>query len=251
MTFSEEINNQPVGYPKVFGITLTPLWVGVIIGLLGILAAAFSWNNDGAATLSQYQKLKSEDTEKMQQIKLEQDVNYQSKLTKMDQDIKQAKTLQQKIYSLFANDRSADTLLLDINKIANDQNITLTQFSPQGEPVIISDGSLGHLVDNKLKRKSFDIKTLGDFIQIHGFISGIEKLQPFILIKNFKVTRISDDNGNNFKLKPILKDKKIIGYQQEQKKSRVEASFRLDLISPLSPDEMTKEQAIKPDKNKK
>jgi len=241
MIFSEEINNQPVGYPKAFGITLTPLLIGVFIGLLGVLAAAFSWNNDGATVLEKYNQLKTEETEKMQRVRLEQDANYQRKVNQTQQEIDQAKKLQQKVYSLFANDRSADTLLLDINKIAKAQHITLTQFSPEGQPVTISDGSLGHLVDNKLKRKSFTVKAQGNFIEIHDFINGIEKLQPLLLIKNFKATNSAQGDGKLlYQLKPILKDGKVTGYEQLQKKSKVDASFRLDLISPLSPEEIAK-----------
>lgn len=190
MTFAEEtkkktlIEEEPE-YPTAFGITFSPLNSGIGLGILGILGAIYIWMTFGAPNYDKYNQLKAQETEKEQLLATEKSGNYQAKLTQVQQELGQAKKLQETAYSLFANEQSGDTLLLDINKFAKSRQTTLSSFTPDNKSVVVSDSSLGPLVNNKLKRKTFLLNVEGDFLKVHDLMRDIERLQPLLLVKNF------------------------------------------------------------------
>ncbi len=242
MTFAEETGDKTLleerEYPSAFGITFTPLNSGIGLGVLGILGAIYIWMTFGAPNYDKYNQLKAQETEKEQQLATEKNGNYQSKLTQVEQEISQAKKLQTTAYSLFANESSADTLLLDLNRLVRIRQATLSSFTPDNKAVVVSDGSLGLLVNNKLKRTTFNLDVQGDFLKVHELMRDVERLQPLLLVKNFKaVAALPEAQPTNI-IKTQYKDGKII-YEQG-KNSQVKTTFRLDLIFPLSPDEMAK-----------
>ena len=243
MTFAEDVRNKTtetegVEYPTAFGITFSPLNTGIGLGILGILGATFIWFTFGAANLERYNKLKAEEASKQEQVKLEKNGSYQQKVAQTEQEIIQAKRLQENAYSLFANEQSGDTLLLDINRFAKNRKTSLQEFTPDNKSVVVSDGSLGPLVNNKLKKQTFNFNVQGDFLQVHELMRDIEKLQPLLLVKNFKASTLVNQGNEGVVIKPIYKDGKFT-FEQEQN-SKIKTSFRLDLISPLSRDEIIK-----------
>lgn len=243
MTFAEETRNKTLveeepEYPTAFGITFTPLNNGIGLGVLGILGAIYVWMTFGAPSYDKYNQLKAQETQKEQQIAEEKNGNYQRKLAQVEQEMIQAKKLQETAYSLFATEGSGDTLLLDINRFAKTNKATLKSFTPDNKAVVVSDGSLGPLVNNKLKRRTFSLDVEGDFLKVHELMRDIERLQPLLLVKNFKAVATLPEGEQKNILKGKYKDGQVT-YQQE-KNSQVKSTFRLDLISPLSPDEMAK-----------
>jgi len=249
MTFVDETSKQTdipaPAYPTAFGITFTPLIIGSIIGVLGLLGAIWYWMNFGAPSLTQYNKLKIDENSKQQDLDLAKNGNYQRKVAQAQKEIIEAKKLQETAYSLFANEQSGNTILLDINKLVKARKAVMKEFTPDNKSVVVSDGSLGPLVNNKLKRQGFSFNIEGNFLDFHELMRDIEKLQPLLLVKNFKaVATVPEGQEKDSELNNrILFDAKYkdgkLTFEQVQK-SRVKTSFRLDLISPLTANELPK-----------
>lgn len=67
----------------------------------------------------------------------------------------------------FCSEKNLSTILLDISKIFKSRNVKLISFQPQVlEPVVVSDGSLGSAVNNKLKRQTLNVKIEGNMLTL-------------------------------------------------------------------------------------
>lgn len=257
MTFSndfyDQINKQEAQYPVLFGITFTPLVSGITFAILGILGSAYVWSNYGQPVLDQYNQFKSSEASKEQEIAQANDPIYQQKIKQAQMEIDQQLQLQKLTYSLFANEQSSDTLLLDINRFVKLHQITLKSYIPSNLPVVISDNSFGPLINNKLKRNSFNLEISGDFAGIHSFLQDIERMQPLILIKNFTANKVNNSNGQNGSnhIVRVFYNNPKFSYQLALPSSKISANFRLDLISPLSETELEKANTPQPSPSSK
>ena len=60
------------------------------------------------------------------------------------------------------------------------------ELSNSGPPDVISDGSLGPLVNGKLKQKEMKMELTGSFDQIRSVLLTMERLQPLLVVKDFR-----------------------------------------------------------------
>lgn len=117
-----EFENTPT-YPTAFGITFTPAISGVLLGLLGLGAAGAiatylvlpAWETNQALDATVKEK-----TEQLQQ---------QGAIRKQIQDAKdqlaKAKQKRDQVYGLFANEKTLNTLLFDLNQLIERNNAGL------------------------------------------------------------------------------------------------------------------------------
>ncbi|MBE9051833.1 pilus assembly protein PilO [Nostocales cyanobacterium LEGE 11386] len=244
MTLSEDFNfvdqggefgSETPAYPVVFGISFTPKIIGILVGVLGIAGAAYMLMNMVMPAWETYQQQQAQSNDLQGQI--EQKKASIKEIDKVKEELAQAKQQTIQVLSLFANEKTLDTLLLDLNRLvesgnsqipANAVRAKLQKFVPasqQAEP--INDGSLGAIVDGKLKRSSINVEVVGTFEQTQSIIRNIERLQPLLIVKDYQATlapeQAKDSSG---------KEVRRIG------PAPITTSFQLQALMPLNSEEV-------------
>jgi len=266
MTDSFIPDDQPIGdapdYPVVFGISITPLVGGLLLGALGLLGTAFLVLNLVQPEFDKNQQLTA--TVAGKEGQLGELATIKAKIKKAETDLAAAKTQQQEVLSLFASEASLDTLLLDINRqidartgeVAQQrtaklatcpvwvrQNVNqleekvgelvtrpqLRKFTPNtANSGVISDSSYGALINGKLKRQVADVEIVGNFNQTQSILRSIERLQPLLVLRE-----------TNFKLADQKQLYEVRGDQIQflsncQPDTKIATTFKLEALLPLS-----------------
>jgi type IV pilus assembly protein PilO len=256
-------------YPVVFGITLTPLVSGVLLALAGIAGAAYIVINFVQPAFTKNQELSKKVEEKNNQLSQLEVVKKQIK--DAEANLEKTKKQQSDVLTLFANESTLNTVLLDINRQISDRatgvakarqeklancpawvrnNVTeiekqagklvidpkLTKFEPDPKNSgVITDGSYGPLVNNNLKRQSANVSFVGNFNQTQSILRSLERLQPLMVFKNmqFKLTREGSETsgGSLFELQQNLTPRYLPNCQPEP---QITTSFQIEALVPLS-----------------
>ncbi|MBW4443775.1 MAG: hypothetical protein KME10_21615 [Plectolyngbya sp. WJT66-NPBG17] len=282
-----EFENTP-NYPTAFGITFTPAISGVLLGLAGIAGAGAIAAYLVMPALEANQALDAKVKEKTEQLQ------QQGAIRKQIQDAKdqlaQAKQKRDQVYGLFANEKTLNTLLFDLNQLIERNNAgllaarntklnacpvyvqrvfgtqqgaqefqdrfgqlvaeaKLKKFKPDEKgAAVISDGSLGAPINNKLKRQTIDIEIRGNFNQTQSIFRTIERLQPLLLVRNLDVKVI--DNKVSEGLYEIQPDGTIRYLTNCQPDNQITATFQMDALLPLSEVDRKAIQAVPPPEKK-
>ena len=243
MTFSDEMNfegsefeEESSAYPVVFGITFTPTISGILIGVLGVAAAAYMLMNfvmPAWETFTEKQGTKEQlETDiKSKQARLENIDELNDKLAK-------SKRQQAKVWAVFANEKTLDTLLIDLNRLVEAGNAQLgrnavkaklEKFAPSSEGTQpVTDGSLGPEVDGKLKRSSTQITISGTYEQTQSILRNIERLQPLLIVKDYQSDLVQET------------------FEEDQPRrtgpTPINTSFKLEALVPMNPQEVAAEK---------
>lgn len=244
MTFMDEFlpkedqGLEDSDYPTAFGVTFTPKVSGIALAVGGVLGSAFLAMNWVLPLNESYQKLKADEQSKQEQIEQQKSGGMNEKYQALELQLRQKEALKSKVLSLFANEGSLDTLLLDLNQFFKNRNVELTSFEPKKEGTeIINDGTLGTAVNNKLKRQSYTVAMKGAFEPTQSVIRDLERLQPLILVKDLKTS--IEENQKTVALLLVdtaTKTSKVIPASNQ----KVTTTMRLDVIMPLTPEEIAK-----------
>lgn len=181
-------------FPKLFGLSLTPTVLGFLVALVGLVGAYFLFANLVQPALQRNQELSLDiATKESQRQNLEQ---FKKQIADARVRLKDAEQLRADVLSLFASEKSVDTLLLDVNERVQSVNAgitdpakraTLSKFDLDAEASgTVTDGSLGAEVDNLLERRVYAVEIKGSYPQTQSIIRNIERLQPLLVISNFK-----------------------------------------------------------------
>jgi type IV pilus assembly protein PilO len=238
MTLSDDLNfaaqatgDEPSSpYPTAFGITFTPPIIGGLVGGIGILASLYLVLNVIMPAWDTYQKQQSQSNELKGQV--EQKRLQAKEIDKAQVELDKVKQEQTNILGLFADQNSMQTLLIDANRLIESSNgsslsdnqsqAKLLKFTPVGgnKPEIITDGSYGDLINNKLKRRRFDAQIVGTFAQTQEIMRNLERLRPLLIVKNYQSSQAPVDKG----APPGL--------------TLISTSFQLEALMPLTPEEI-------------
>lgn len=185
--------DEPPNYPTVFGVRLTPRVLGILLPLLGALLSYGLWSYIVQPVYQQNVALKNQVREKEAQLVNQEEIRRQ--IADAQQRLVEAERLKADVLTLFADEDSLDTLLLDVNERVQSVNAgitdpdlqaTLSKFSPTTpEPEIIADSSFGAPVNQVLQRHVYDVEMKGNFAQTQSIIRSIERLQPLLVVQNF------------------------------------------------------------------
>ena len=237
MTISEEFisfedNEEPAPtYPTAFGITFTPIVSGVLIAVLGLAGGVYLSLNLLMPAWQRHQELTASQNQKQSLVEQKQASLRQRE--KIEIQLAQAKQQQAEVLALFANEKTLDTLLLDLNRLVQSANAKqnarakLKKFVPVNSSAeVIADGSLGSEVNGKLKRRTVDVAFEGTFEQTQSILRNIERLQSLLVVKDYQsiMTAASADQ----------KDKPVGGPVS------ITTSFQLQALIPVSPEEAAK-----------
>jgi Tfp pilus assembly protein PilO len=246
MTYTDEFGFNPEfeeeNYPTAFGITFTPQISGIALGILGALVALYAIFSFGIPAWENYQKLKLEEQEKQEQIAAQKSQTSRRKFLETESNLKQAKATKAQILSLFSSEQTIDTLLFDISNLASAKKVKLTSFQPKvGGAMVIDDGSLGREVNNKLKRETIEVEMAGSFGDTQAFLQDLERLQPLLLVKNINFSLDTKDIVGTVKVDNLKKTATVKPAPQNDLKT----TFTLEVILPLSTEEMQEITATK------
>jgi cell fate (sporulation/competence/biofilm development) regulator YlbF (YheA/YmcA/DUF963 family) len=241
MTFSDELTDpnepeieEPANYPSAFGITFTPQVSGIAFAIVGVLGAIYVLANFVMPAYQNYTKLKTDQQTKEDQVNQQKSGAIERKLQESEGNLRQAQTLKSEVLNLFSNQATLDTLLLDINRFITSKNANLVNFKPENnEPVVVSDGSLGAQVNNKLKRQTITLELEGTFDQTQSIMRDIERLQPLLLVKNYN----SEMAESPFVVFTDLNTRKS---QLISLPSKLKTTITLDVVLPLTSEEAAK-----------
>ncbi|MBV6621825.1 MAG: pilus assembly protein PilO [Rivularia sp. (in: Bacteria)] len=244
MTFSDEMSfegsefeeESSSAYPVIFGITFTPIISGILIGVLGLAGAGYMLLN---IVMPAWQTFTEKQGTKEQ---LEIDIqNKETKLQSIDElnaRLAESKRQQSQVLAVFANEKTLDTLLIDLNRLIEAGNAQLSsnavkaklqKFAPDSEgtqPVV--DGSLGAEVDGKLKRNSTEVVIEGTYEQTQSIIRNIERLQPLLIVKDYQSELVSENVEQ--------------GQPQRSGPTPITTTFKLEALVPMNPEEVAAAQ---------
>lgn len=251
-------------YPVIFGVALTPMVSGVLLAIAGIGAATYLLLNFVQPEWERYQALEQKVTEKKDQVSRQEAILKEIAKAKEELDI--AKRKRSEVLSLFANESTFNTLLLDINRQIEQRNAetaqarqtklaacpawvrsnlkevetqmgdlatkaSLKKFTPDPKGGgIINDGSYGALVNNKLKRQIVSVSLEGNYNQTQSIMRSIERLQPLLVFKNFELIQDKGKGGRLFE----IQGNTIRFLSECQPDSKLITSFQLEALQPLT-----------------
>ena len=248
-------------YPSAFGIEFTPKVTGIAIGLVGLVGAAYLFMNFVQPVMQANQTLSDEiNTEKANAKNKEQ---LQLDFQQAQADLAQAKQQQASVFTLFANQPSLKTLLLDLNKRIENRNTNLKpddvkarlkKFQPDPKASApVTDSSLGAAVNNKLYREAYIVELEGTFAQTMLFMLDLERLKPLLVVKNLKSELDTNDRfyvlQQQGKLVPVKVNETGTGQaiaKFDQGKPvlnpvrKLKTSFQLQALRPLTAEEKAK-----------
>jgi type IV pilus assembly protein PilO len=180
-------------YPTIFGLTLTPTVNGVVLAILGIGGSIYMFTSLVQPLQAENEALNQEIVTKENQLQNQADLRKQIEDAK--KRLKVAEQLRADVLSMFASKASVDTLLIDVNERVKSVNAgleekdqaDLQEFTLNAEKTgLITDGSLGSQVNNRLERQVYNIEIAGSFPQTQSIIRNIERLQPLLVVTDFK-----------------------------------------------------------------
>lgn len=218
-------------YPKLFGLSLTPIVLGAVAALVGLGVALWLWLNVVQPAAQRNQELKQDIATKEQEIANQAET--QQQIEQAQARLTEAQQLQGEVLSLFATDRSVDTLLLDVNERVQSANAGIRDPDRRAELAkfdlnatasgVVTDGAYGEAVNNRLERRVYDVSVRGTFPQVVSIIRSIERLQPLLVVSNLN----SQLDPTTQKL--VFNDQ---GRVTSQPETRITTTFQLAALVP-------------------
>jgi type IV pilus assembly protein PilO len=227
--------------PVVFGVELSPKILGVLLALVGIAGAGYLFVKMVQPVAQKNGTLRTDISTKQGQLASQQ--QQLEDIAKIEAELAAAMERRRSVYSLFANEKTMDTLLLDINQRVESSNASLKGIRSQvqgrgippilveaklktftpAEQAVVEDGSLGDGVNGKIKRQTYSIQFSGDYAQTQSILRNLERLEPLLLIRDFSIT-----SGQPVAETVIGSDGRVV----VQPKTPIETSFQIDALMP-------------------
>lgn len=206
-------------YPTAFGIEFTPQVQGIGIAVLGVVAAGVLFNYVVQPERERNQELRTAVQERETQL-----VNQQATLANIEEiraELDEAVQQRREIYSLFGNERTLDTLLIDLNQQIEAGNAdlntllsnagasgaqisrirqeiedlapleawysaALSQFNPnQSGSGVIDAERYGPELAGNFELQVVNVNLSGLFQQTQAIVRNIERLEPLIVMRDF------------------------------------------------------------------
>lgn len=218
-------------YPSVFGITFSPIVTGACLAVLGCAISGYLYMSYLQPQITKNQELDAKLAETQKQIDIRKD--NAAKIAAAEKSLEIATAQKQVVLSLFADDKKLDTLLLDLNKLVNIRQGQLQRFTPElaatgSGSTVVSDGSLGAALNNKLKRKNVAVELNGNFEQIQSILRTIERLDQLLVVRDFR----ADVDKSTQKIVVDTQGRMI-----PQPEATIKTSFKIQALIPLTPAE--------------
>jgi len=220
-------------YPEAFGIRFTPKVSGISIGVGGFLIAAYLFWSQVLPVWTELSELDKQKQEKEAQVNQLSSTKVEEIIAQKRGVLEERKDLKEGVLQLFANDETAETLLLNINQFTNDSlsgsnKVKMSSFIPAGEKQPLTDDSLGSAATNNVEIKTVNIDIEGTFNQLEQFLQDVERLQPLIIVQNLNTSIIGSPEY-------IYGDNQLILVGQPILKTTLSLSAVFPNLQPLAP----------------
>lgn len=243
MTYADDefiaVEGQDDGpnYPTAFGITFTPRVGGIIVGVAGLMGALYLLMNAVQPAWEKYQTLEGEVKDRQGQIANKQQI--QKEIAQAQKKLDEAKLKNQQVLSLFPNQKTLDTLLLDLNSPIKSSASQLTSYEPVKEAQAGGSGSETSAQvpgNGKLQRKTYNIVLEGNFDQVQSIMRSFELLQSLLVVRDFK-SELTDQqifliNDSGQATPAFIKKDTRAGAVQAR--PTLKTTFKLDALVPTS-----------------
>ncbi len=234
--------DEPIN-PVVFGIELSPQIIGAVIAILGLAGVGYLFVKLVQPVAATNATLRADIATKEGQL-VSQAQELQN-IAKLEADLEAAMQRRRSVYSLFASEKTMDTLLLDINQRIESSNASLggvrsqvtsrgipailvdaqlRSFTP-GEKTVVEDGSLGEGVNGKVRRETYSVEFSGDFSQTQSILRNLERLEPLLMVRDFKI------QSGEVVLETVIG---AGGQVVIQPKTPITTSFQIDALMPTA-----------------
>ncbi|WP_338461149.1 pilus assembly protein PilO [Synechococcus elongatus IITB7] len=221
------VENIAPAYPTLFGLTVTPVVGGILAAVTGLFAASWIYLNLVQPAQQQANQLAQEVDDLRNRA--EQQAASLRQIGLQQQQLANARAQQRVVQSFFASPATLDTLLLEINgQVRRVAGLQLQSYLPK-ESSIVTDGSFGEGVNNKLKQTPVFVEVSGGFNQTVALLRGLEQLQPLLLVQDVVVTA---------EPVPIVVTPK--GRILPRPAPKLTTQFNVVALSPLTPEEQKK-----------
>ena len=109
-------------------------------------------------------------------------------------------------------------------------------------PGVLTDGSLGVALNNKLKRQTFNVEIEGNFNHAQSIIRRIELLQPLLILRNMDVKYGGEQISKTeptvlYEFDPKNPEIPLVLKTSCQPDTVVTTSFKMDALLPLTAEE--------------
>lgn len=237
----------------LFGLQLTPPIIGAGLAVLGIGLAAYVGTQLVMPISEENAKLSTEIDAKQSEVqKQTAELNREAEANAKLADAQRRRAF---VTSMFASEKSLETLLFDVNQVVDkinagiptdEQKAKLTKFEPvilqkgpaapkPGVPVIdadiVNDTSLGSALAGQLRRKVFKVEFEGNYRQTRTFLQNLERMQSLLVVRNLKTQLVEQAP----KLEIEFRQGKIVPVAAVQ--PQLKTSFDLHALLPLKQEE--------------
>ena len=186
MTMAGDLGTNVGAEEEGKGANQTNLIIGIAIGVVGLLAAGFLVYSQVLPAMEENKTLTTELEEKGSQVRSGKELEKLLEEAQADQQLAEQQSVE--IQTLFADDRSLQTLLLDINRILRERGVELIQFEPDSDGIqLVDDGSLGTEVNGKLRSRTYQLQFSGTFEKTRLVLLDIERLQPLLTVESMDI----------------------------------------------------------------
>lgn len=272
---NDTVADAEPSYPVVFGIPMSPTLIGILLALTGVLGAVYLLLNLVQPEWDKYNSLSANVDAKKGQVQQQQQIAAQVETAK--KELAEANQQRQDVLTMFSNERTIDTLLLDINRQIDARNAGLAKarqdklaacpawvrsnidalekqvgdlvvksqmrrFTPDPKVSgVINDGSYGPLVNNKLRREAIGVEFEGNFNQTQSVLRSIERLQPLLLLRNVEFV-VGDGTPGRAAFNRLyeIQGNTVRFLTNCQPETKITTKFQLEALMPLTPEELAK-----------
>ena len=234
MTFADDFADEQGledEYPTAFGITFTPMIMGVAIAVAGIALAGYGYINYVKPAQAEYKQVSVKKQELQTQLNKIKSGDLQLKLAQLQAELADKQILKSRVLSMFTSQEDLETLLIDLAAFIAANQAELIQYQPDSNVSVVDDASLGAEVQGKLKRKGISMTIEGTFTETKQVLKDIERLQPLLMVQSISSTVTE---------KPTAVLTRSNGEIVPNKEAELKTQIKLDAILPSSQEELRK-----------
>jgi hypothetical protein len=187
MTFADDFASEGTSleedYPTAFGITFTPMVMGVTIAVAGITLAIYGFFKYVQPAQKAYKEALTQKETLQAQLNSIKTGDLQLKLAQVESDLAAKKVTKSRVLAMFTSEDDLETLLIDLNSFIATNQGNLTKFTPEPGVATVADASLGAEIQGKLKKKGISMSFEGSFNETKQILQDLERLQPLLMVE--------------------------------------------------------------------
>ncbi len=186
----DQLMAPPAGPPVLLGVELTPIRIGLLIGILGLGTAGFLAFTQLRPLIREVQALEREVAQKTSQLR---EVQGQiAGLQDLPNQIERARAQQQQISVLLATPENADTQLIDLNRLVRGQpNTQLLSFSPSPlTPASSNNPEVPAIIAPAIQLQTTRVTLRGPYAEIINLMRDVERFRALFRVSNISLNPI-------------------------------------------------------------